>query len=273
MKRTAGSGLSIFTLAAIVALSATPVAGQDEISRPLGATEQFRFTGGSGVTADWGRVQVGPYEGILESDITKPSLTLYCVDFVHSISTSYPPINVNVTGIGDPNADMQDTRLGAYGGDWESHLLRYRQAAFLSAQFEAYDVPGVSEEDRTAAWSGLHAAIWTIMTPGFPNPDEVARFGGYISNMALAVSQAGIYLDDLAHAMDGVEDDTRWADFNFDEWSVLTDVNANGTYGGVQEYLVRTTVTPEPETYVLLLSGMLGIFVVARRRLRELGYV
>lgn len=256
MKRIARPGASIFTLAAMMALSATPAVGQDEIPRPLNTTEQFRFTGGSGVTASWAGVQVGPYQGILESDITKPQLTLYCVDFAHSISTSSGIIDAYATSIGDPTGNMANTRLGAYGADPASDILRYRKAAFLAAQFDAYDVPGVSEAERTAAWSGLHAAIWYVMTPGFP-----------------AYTVANQYLDDLADAIAGVNFDARWTDFNFDEWSVLTDMNANGTQGGVQEYLVRTTVTPEPETYVLLLSGMLGIFVVARRRLRELGYV
>lgn len=242
-------------VAALFAPAVSPVSAQDEISRPLGTMEQFSFTGGSGVTATWGGVQVGPYRGILESDPTNPQLTLYCIDFAHGISSSYGTIDVWATGIGNPTGNLGYTRLGAYN-DFASSLTRYRKAAFLSAQFSAYDVPGVTETERRAAWSGLHAAIWYVMTPGFS-----------------LLAEASPFLDDLADAMSGVGGDTRWTDFNFDEWSVLTDKNANGEYGGVQEYLVRTTVTPEPETYVLLLSGMLGVFVVARRRLRELGYV
>ena len=41
-------------------------------------------------------------------------------------------------------------------------------------------------------------------------------------------------------------------------------VNATGRSGGKQEYLVH--VTPEPETYLLMATGMLALFVGYRRR-------
>ena len=63
------------------------------------------------------------------------------------------------------------------------------------------------------------------------------------------------------------------ADLDWASWSVVTDVNATGATGeGVQEFLVHEpTVTPEPETYLLLLaSGLAVLWIYARKRREDL---
>lgn len=159
--------------------------------------------------------------------------------------------------------------------------MKYRQAAFLAAMFDSYadfgalgfDTDGdgdVDDDDdetfgsfmggdlKRNAWSGIHAAIWIIMTPGFPT-----SFSG-IDDL-LAVAMAMPFLD---MATDAAKN--GFGDFDFSEWSVFTDKAADGHNFGKQEYLVRTVV-PEPETVVLLLSGLVVLFGVGRRRSSQPG--
>jgi len=120
---------------------------------------------------------------------------------------------------------------------------------------------------KKAAWSGIHAAIWSIMTPGFPtDPALLGPHAAYITDVALAMSMAAPF---IAQAQAAAA--TGFAGFDFSEWSVLTDANKDLASSG-QEFLVRTSlVTPEPETIILLLSGMLILVGVHRKRLYTLG--
>lgn len=102
--------LTVGLTIALLAFVARPALAQDLISRPIQPMEQFRLDSGSGVDAKWGSVQIGPYHGTLLSDPTTPSLTLYCVDFVHGISGG-DVVNVNTVNIGNDNADLSTTRL------------------------------------------------------------------------------------------------------------------------------------------------------------------
>lgn len=184
--------------------------------------EQFRFDSGSGVGAKWGRVQIGPYHGTLLSDSTTPSLTLYCVDFVHGIGGGNL-VDVNTVNLGNDDADLSTTRLkndpDLNGGvPIDSRLMQYRQAAFLAAMFDSYaDLGGFafdSNQDgvedatfgsfmpnpygnvdlRRNVWSGLHAAIWSLMTPGFPE-GPLAGHASLIEDVNLALGMAQAFLD------------------------------------------------------------------------------
>ncbi len=65
--------------------------------------------------------------------------------------------------------------------------------------------------------------------------------------------------------------DGGFTGFDFSQWSVFTDKNADGHSYGKQEYLVRVNVVPEPATVILLLSGLVVLFGVGRRRFSRLG--
>jgi hypothetical protein len=203
--------------------------------------EQFKFISGSGV-GGFG-VQVGPYTGQMTSYPGNPLITIYCVDYLHGISTN-TTWSANVSRLNV--ADIGDTRLGIAGDD-SSALSRYRKAAWLASQF--------TSNQTTASWRQIHSAIWTIVIAGDdPTKQYYNQYGSWIklANDAEASGYAG---------------------FDFREWAVLTDVRSGqpgsdvavGLQPGVQEYLVRMTVTPEPETIIMLLSGMLILALVWRR--------
>lgn len=167
--------------------------------------------------------------------------------------------------------------------------MKYRQAAFLAAMFDSYadfgalgfDTDGdgdVDDDDdetfgsfmggdlKRNAWSGIHAAIWIIMTPGFPaDASQLGAHASFIDDIGLAFGMAIPFLDMAQEAADG-----GFTGFDFSQWSVFTDKNADGHSYGKQEYLVRTVV-PEPATVILLLSGLVVLFGVGRRRLSQLG--
>jgi hypothetical protein len=229
---------------------------QDNLPRPLASQEDLTFkTAGQNVVAAWDNVYIGPYTAdITSGDPTIPGITLYCVDFAHEVNYGQS-WTANITNLGPDDADMSDTRLGVGSVD------TYRQAAFLASLFTSwtdytsatYNTAGgpVAYSTKAAVYSGIHAAIWSIMTAGFPS------IGG-VDNPTLAGQMASYFLGLVAP-------DT----FDYSEWSVVTDVVANGEVGGTQEFVVRTTVTPEPRTYALLLTGLLLMVGVAKLQRRK----
>jgi hypothetical protein len=277
---------ALLTLTALAFVSA-PAQAQDATSRPIQPTEQFQMTGGSGVGAAWGGVQIGGYGGTLLSDPTNPSITLYCVDFVHSIGVGNV-VNANTMNVGNNNADLSLTRLAydpnlAPAGAVDSRLMQYRQSAFLASLFSSYtdfasvafDSDGDGSTDTTFgtygsgnvmknAWSGIHAAIWSIMTPGFPA--SPANHSGYITDVDLAMAMAAPFMTLAQNAANA-----GFGGLDLSEWSVLSDQNADGQIGGKQEFLVRTNTVPEPATVVLMFTGLLVLFGVHRRRQAAMG--
>jgi len=227
--------------AAVVAaaFSTAPLSAQR-----LGPTEQVQLTGvGDRVVSTWDNVYVGPYEGMLVSDPTQPALTLYCVDYAHGVSTG-DTWHVNTTGL-QSGLDLSNTRLG--GEEPVASLVRYRRAAYLASLFSA------NAGDRSAI-SGIHAAIWSTMTPGFPGLSGVNNPG-----RANRVAQPWLAMVDEAES-------EGFVGMNWAEWRILSDVEADGHVGGKQEYLTRVTATPEPETWLMLATGLLLLGVFYRRR-------
>ncbi|MFQ5705295.1 MAG: PEP-CTERM sorting domain-containing protein [Gemmatimonadales bacterium] len=258
MKRTA-----IIAVSAVLISGASSAVAQDVLPRPLGPMESFRFTSGSGVGASWGSVQIGPYHGVMTSDPTQPQVTLYCVDFAHTIHNNQT-WNANITTL--EGTDFGNTRA--------NDVAKYKKAAFLSSLFDSYsDYVGVSYGSGTfgnkkQVWSGLHAAIWTIMTPGFGNPwDPFLPDGQWVTDKNLADAMAAPF---LALADAAMRNNYAGTGMDFGEWSVVSDkcigttvaTTACPQVGGVQEYLVHTVV-PEPETVVLMMTGLLALAVGA----------
>jgi hypothetical protein len=248
--------LGIILLSASMLL-AQPVVGQVS-PRPLNDTETVKFVGTPNTF--WGLgTKFGPYTGALNmgADPTWASISIVCVDYGnHVYSGSIWDVNVTNVGQAGSDADMANTRVGAVDGS----LLRYQKAAYLASMFTSGAAHTWTE------WADLHWAIWSIMSP--------AAFTNFVSGpFAYAPS------NNWVQALSGYAvNDSRFGGFDFTQWSVLSDQNMSRSrpgagIGGIQEQLVRNpSVAPEPETYILLVSGLFFLAIVSRRRLKEMGY-
>jgi len=198
-------------------------------------TEQLKFVDGSGV--GFNGVQVGPYRGMLLSEPGSPTIDIYCVDYLHEITVN----TVWTANESSLAGNLSKTRLGEgfgvsgiswYGAD--DVFTRYRKAAWLTTQFAI---------QNTSAWGGIHSAIWLLTTPN------------YSTNLPSAFVSAAAYWITQANA--------NYTTIDPNSYVILTDVNTTGFTNGVQEYLM---VTPEPQTIVLLGSGIAVLYAARRRR-------
>jgi hypothetical protein len=242
----------------LMVFSLQPAAGQfvpQDGERSLNPVEKIKFN--SVYPSPYRNTELGvfsgPYMGTLfdnPSSITGPQITLYCVDKLHSVNSSVPAWEVDVTSL-DGTGAMTNTRLGDVSGS----LFRYRQAAYLASMFST------TYASSPENWDAVHAAIWKITSGYSAGSHELSLITSLVTQSQEAVE----------------------AGFTGHGWYVMTDRSAGNLMdatgglvssnyvGGTQEFLVRT-VAPEPETYVLLLSGLVAILFVARRRLKENGY-
>jgi hypothetical protein len=206
-------------------------------------TEDIQFKSASGV-GGFG-TQVGPYTGQLKSYPGNPLITIYCVDFLHGIATDQL-WTANVSKLTDV-ASVADTRLGIAGDDADA-FARYKKAAWLASNF-------MTNQNQTS-WKQIHSAIWTFVIAGPTGQPYSGHYGTWFA--AANTAEMNNY-----YGMD------------FANWAVLTDIRADdgspsddanvSKQPGVQEYLVQMTATPEPETIVLLLSGLLILGLAYRR--------
>lgn len=259
--------------AAALTLLALPnlARAQDDVSFQDG--DQIRLQNvNNAVVAAWGGVYLGPYTGQLMSDPTQPTFTMYCVDYYHDVSVGQT-WTVNASNLAGSN--LSQTRLGASG------LGTYQQSAYLASLFSSWNAlsnvvwnPNASTQtfgqyfasmgggvtwNRQYVWSGIHAAMWSLTSPPFPVSSPYVSNPTLADALAFAFRQYAGYQAGNGYAGTGI---------NFAQWSVLTPTNSSVSTSA-QEMLVRTTVTPEPETWALLGTGMLFLFGFARRRMRE----
>jgi hypothetical protein len=105
----------------------------------------------------------------------------------------------------------------------------------------------------TAQWGGIQSAIWQLLNPGSPN-------GG--TNVSTNTSEAyWMAQANTWHSSGGAQN------FDFSRWTIVTDVGAAGRVqgGGTQEFLT-TGITPEPETWVLMGTGLFLVVGFALKR-------
>jgi hypothetical protein len=220
------------------ALSLAPLTGSAQSS----GTITFQPSGAGQPTALG--YYVGPFWGTLASDPTKPTIDLFCVDVLNAINFGYT-WTANFSNLA--SGDLSLTRHG------DAKASKYQQAAYLASMYQA---PGVT----SSQYGGLQAAIWNLLNPGYPN-------GG---TNVLSTSSEAYWLGQANSWYNG----GGASAFDFSKWTVVTDVSAAGrVWGyGTQEFLtssLNTAVTPEPETWMLMGTGLMLIvgFAVKRGRL------
>ncbi|MBC7895783.1 MAG: PEP-CTERM sorting domain-containing protein [Cytophagaceae bacterium] len=201
-------------------------------------TANLKFQTGPGSNPVAYGYYVGPFWGTVTSDPTKPKIDLYCVDVLNSITWG-KTWSANLTNLASGN--LANTRHG------DAKLANYQQAAFLATQFTA---PGV----QTNMWGGIQAAIWNLLNPGQPNGGTNVNLN---STEAYWLAQANLWSQNTQAV----------SDFDFSRWTIVTDVNAAGNVSGkgTQEFLT-TGITPEPETWMLMGTGLFLIVGFAFKR-------
>lgn len=175
---------------------------------------------------------VGPYRGVVPNP-GGPTIDMYCVDAAHEVTS---PWTAWVTPLTDPAGDMSHTYLGDAG--WDA----YWKAAYLTTKF--YDPANASNMQIAA----IHAAIWSItgglstlsgFTPPTSTTDPTSNYNNWVT-------------DANANYM-------AFRNANVDQYALLTDVK-----GQSQEFLVkRSSVVPEPGTWLMLLTGLIGVAGIA----------
>lgn len=219
------------TVGLLVALQA-PVAGQLYNGTPP-STAQFDFVSASGSVAGTFGVYVGPYTADFVGDAFG-QFSIYCVDYLHYARDIDL---VNVTQLSDP---LGNTRL--------NDPVKYQKAAYLSSLFDSwtdYSVGGTYSQQTV--WSGLHAAIWSITS-------------GVTVGSGTTATLRGDFVT-LAGANYGTVDQNDW-------YVITNDDLGTGNYDGTgQEFLMRRASVPEPGPTLLLLTGLVMLVGVSRKRI------
>lgn len=222
---------------------------------PASAQTHFTFVNGGSVTS-FG-YSVGPYNGLEKFGTTNQSVILDCVDFMHHVYNTQQ-WDANLTSLSQTSA-----AFGAQSNTRSTSLDLYKQAAYLSAQYSTAVNPTITANDI----GNIQATIWNLFQPGTIGSGSFNTTGvTHVASYWLSIAQA------------------NYASFNTTGYYVVSDVNKTnvphcGETGypacSVQEFIMYnpsvggsggTTASPEPASFVLLGTGLLGIGMVRRRR-------
>jgi hypothetical protein len=194
-----------------------------------------------------GNYVVSPYGATLATVGSSQAISVFCVDFLNTVSVGQQWA-VNVSGLTDDAAILANTRHG----DEANAVARYKGTVWLASQMSTAS---------TANKVAIQSAMWELMNAGGPTVAGETEwmnqtYAAYLSN---------------------------WYGMDFSGWSVLTQVGAahvdqgvagqlNATAGRQEFVTYRTPVTatvPEPGTYALVATGLVGVFGAARFRRKQ----
>jgi hypothetical protein len=185
------------------------------------------------------------YRGqFLSGGPTTAQLDIFCVDFFHRVS----PGNEWDAWFSPLSGDLSKTYGMQFRG-WSQSIAaeRYRAAAWMATQFGS-PVGGYDAAEK-ANWPSLQAAIWSLMGQNVAGTSTAFP-------LALNSTQQG-WLNTALSAGNTAEFQAQAGN-----WTVISDMSATATTGK-QEFLVQQSVVPEPETVILLVTGLLAIGAVA----------
>jgi hypothetical protein len=237
---------------ALLAAATVPAAGQTQ--------GKFKFTSGtpyptqptlyvpSSVASKTGWFYTSIYRGQFLAGVPgNPVVDIFCVDFFHNANTSSSGYDVWLTPL---SAGDYSHTYGVDQRGWNPGIAeeRYRAAAWLATQFSPAD------PNKTANWRKYQAAIWSLMgqtstnfegdgTVGLASAFDLNGYDDPFESSAETALQEAL---DNAGSIDG------------DDWTIIS--AASGNY---QEFMVQQSVVPEPETVILLLTGLLAVGAVA----------
>jgi len=220
----------------------------------------FKFTSGtpyapqptlsvsSGVASRTGTFYTSIYRGQFLSGVPgNPTVDIFCVDFFHNANTSSTGYSAWFTPLSA--VDFSRT-YGVSQRGWSPGIAeqRYRAAAWLATQFSPTDA------NRAANWPRYQAAMWSLMgqtTTGFELDGSVGlaskfNLGGFSDPFKTSAQ------GDLQTALDNA------STIDGDSWTIVSAASGNS-----QEFLVQQSVVPEPETVILLVTGLLALGAVA----------
>ncbi len=183
-------------------------------------------------------VYIGPYGLQLMGEPGQPTVDAFCVDFENYAYTGSSGWTANINNLG--SGTMSQTRQWATYGNATVVQARYQAAAYLVSKMN----PG-----NAADWWKYHGAAWYVMSgPTFTSTD---KFYSPFMTKLTATQRAQV----LALVNEALN--TGYTTVNAADWAVITPSGVPNS----QEFI--TNVVPEPETILLLASGLLALGLVA----------